>query len=675
MTLCVTIARSAVSRQKAEHAALAKAGAKLVELRLDWIKGEVDVARLLADRPTPVVVTCRRREDGGRWMGSEDDRLKLLRAAILEGPEFVDLERDAAGKIPRFGKTKRVVSHHDMKATPGSLELAELHGKLAAADADVVKLVTLAEGVEDNAALIAVQKKAKLPTIAFCMGEWGLPSRVACCRFGAPWTYCAFTADREIAPGLPSHKQMRAVYRAHRVGKSTRLFGVLGDPVEHSLSPHLHNAAFRAAKVDGCYLPVRVPAERFAEGVAALRDCGFGGFSVTIPHKQAALDFADKPDDAAKRIGAANTLWLDRSDEKPAWRAANTDRDAALASIDAAVKADDDEATAHRPPSDGAGVRRRRPRGRRGSHRGRLRRHRHRPDREEGARAGHGVRRHRGDVAEPPHASGRHRRELHAGGDVAEDGRVPAARKRDPAAVRRIRHDLQPPPHPAAEAREGPRLPRRQRRRDVRPPGGGAVHAVHRAAGAEGRHAGGVRCGDGGGEVTAPRGVISLVGPRGSGKSTVGRLLAAALGVTFADSDEEIETRDGRPIPAIFAADGEAGFRAIEAEAVVSLLDRGPLVLATGGGVILNPETRRRLREAGEVVYLHADAATLHARTAGDPNRPALTDLPAQEEVAAVLAVRGPLYRQAATITVPATGSPEDVRDRILAQLAAGDDD
>ena len=345
MTLCVTIARSAVSRQKAEHAALAEAGAKLVELRLDWIKGEVDVARLLADRPTPVVVTCRRREDGGRWAGGEEDRLKLLRSAILAGPEFVDLEADIAEKVPRFGKTKRVVSHHDMKGTPGSLELGQIHAKLAAADADVVKLVTLAGGVADNAALIGVQKKAKLPTIAFCMGEWGLPSRVACCRFGAPWTYCAFTADREIAPGLPDHRTMRRVYRAHRVGKSTPLFGVLGDPVEHSLSPHLHNAAFRAAGLDGCYLPVRVPAERFAEGVAALRDCGFSGFSVTIPHKRAALSFAEKPDDAATRIGAANTLWLDEAGGKPAWRAANTDRDAALASIESAVKAGDPDAT------------------------------------------------------------------------------------------------------------------------------------------------------------------------------------------------------------------------------------------------------------------------------------------------------------------------------------------
>ena len=345
MTLCVSIARSAVSRQKAEHAALAKAGAKLVELRLDWIKGEVDVARLLEDRPTPVVVTCRRRADGGRWMGSEEDRLKLLRAAILAGPEFVDLEGDIAENVPRFGKTKRVVSHHDMKGTPGSIELEEIHSKLAAADADVVKLVTLAEGVEDNATLIGVQKKAKLPTVAFCMGEWGLPSRVACCRFGAPWTYCAFTDDREIAPGLPSHRQMRRVYRAHRVGKKTRLFGVLGDPVGHSLSPHLHNAAFRAAQVDACYLPVRVPADRFGEGVAALRECGFEGFSVTIPHKHAALAFADEPDDAAKKIGAANTLWRVEAGGKRVWRAANTDRDAALAPIQAAMEAGEKGAT------------------------------------------------------------------------------------------------------------------------------------------------------------------------------------------------------------------------------------------------------------------------------------------------------------------------------------------
>ena len=345
MTLCVTIARSAVPRVRAEHAALAEGGAKLVELRLDWLKGAVDVPALLKDRPTPVVVTCRRREDGGRWSGSEEDRLKLLRAAVLTEAEFVDLEADAAEQIRRFGKTKRVVSHHDLKGTPGSIELGEIHAKLAAADADVVKLVTTAEGLGDNSRVVKVGAQAKVPTIAFCMGEWGLPSRIATCKFGAPWTYASFSSSRTIAPGMPGHGEMRRVYRAHRVGKNTRLFGVLGDPVAHSLSPHLHNAAFRAAKVDACYLPVRVPEDGFDEGVAALGEMGFEGFSVTIPHKRAALRFAEKPSDAATRIGAANTLWRDRSGEKPVWRAANTDHDAALESLSAAVRENDADAT------------------------------------------------------------------------------------------------------------------------------------------------------------------------------------------------------------------------------------------------------------------------------------------------------------------------------------------
>ena len=345
MTLCVTIARSAVPRVRAEHAALAEAGAKLVELRLDWLKGDVDVAALLKDRPTPAILTCRRREDGGRWSGSEEARLKLLRAAIVAGADFVDLEADVAETVPRFGKTKRVVSHHDFKGTPGSLELAEIHKKLAAADADVVKLVTTAEGVEDNARVVKVGAKSKVPTVAFCMGEWGLPSRVATCKHGAPWTYASFSSSRSIAPGMPGHAEMRRVYRAHRVGKKTRLFGVLGDPVAHSLSPHLHNAAFRAAGVDACYLPVRASAEEFPEAVAALAEIGFEGFSVTIPHKQAALTFAEAPTDAAKRIGAANTLWLDRTGEKPTWRAANTDHDAALASLTAAVRENDPDAS------------------------------------------------------------------------------------------------------------------------------------------------------------------------------------------------------------------------------------------------------------------------------------------------------------------------------------------
>ena len=348
MPLCVSIARSHPARVRAEHAALAEAGAKLVEYRLDWFKGKFDVGALIADRPTPVVLTCRRKEDGGRWSGSEEDRLALLRQAILAGPEFVDLEGDVAAKVPRFGKTRRVVSHHDTGGTPPAAELAKLHKTLAAADADVVKLVTTAGGVEDNLRVLKVGRAAKVPTIAFCMGEFGLASRVLTCANGAPWTYASFSADRTLAPGMPDFATMRAVFRAHRVKKTTRFFGVLGDPVAHSLSPHLHNAAFRAAGFDGCYLPLRVAAEEFPSAVPALAEMGFEGFSVTIPHKSAARKLAtggaNEATDAARRIGAANTLTVATADGKRVWHAANTDHDAALASLLAEIRREEPDA-------------------------------------------------------------------------------------------------------------------------------------------------------------------------------------------------------------------------------------------------------------------------------------------------------------------------------------------
>lgn len=168
-----------------------------------------------------------------------------------------------------------------------------------------------------------------------------------------------------------------------------------------------------------------------------------------------------------------------------------------------------------------------------------------------------------------------------------------------------------------------------------------------------------------------PGGVISLVGARGSGKSTVGRLLAEALGRSFADADAELERVVGKTIPEVFAQHGEPAFRALEAEVVAALLERENLVLATGGGAVLLEPTRAKLAAAGPVVYLHADAATLHARTAADADadRPPLTDLPPADEAAAVLARRDPLYRQVATLTVDATAPPADVVAAVAGQL------
>ncbi|MEC7447701.1 MAG: type I 3-dehydroquinate dehydratase, partial [Planctomycetota bacterium] len=113
--ICVSIGRGRHRMLMQEHAELAKQDVKLVELRLDYIRRSVDLGRLLEDRPTPVIATCRRPTDGGKWRGSERDRIMLLRAAIVNGADYVDLEHDIAGQIQRYGSTKRIVSYHNFR--------------------------------------------------------------------------------------------------------------------------------------------------------------------------------------------------------------------------------------------------------------------------------------------------------------------------------------------------------------------------------------------------------------------------------------------------------------------------------------------------------------------------------------------------------------------------------
>src|SRR5687768_3833172 len=140
--ICVSIGRGRHRHVLAEHKHLVEQGAQLIELRLDYVRGQVNLKRLLDNRPGPVVITCRREADGGRYTGTEEARRMLLRSAIVAGVEYVDLEEDIAKSIPRYGKTKRIISLHDFEKTPD--DLPAIHARLAALDADIVKIATMA---------------------------------------------------------------------------------------------------------------------------------------------------------------------------------------------------------------------------------------------------------------------------------------------------------------------------------------------------------------------------------------------------------------------------------------------------------------------------------------------------------------------------------------------------
>ena len=312
--LCVTIARTRHKQTIAEHLEVAEAGGKLVELRLDYIGRSIDLARLLKNRPTPVVVTCRRKEDGGRWDRTEEERLMLLRSAIAMGVEYVDLEEDIATKIPRYGKTKRIISLHNFEGTPANLET--LHAGLAKLDADIVKIAAQANSFSDTIRMLQLMESASVPTIGISMGDYGTPSRILATRYGAPFTFCVFNTERKVAPGQLSFDQMQNVYRADTIDSETKLYGVVADPVAHSYSPLIHNASFLANNLNYRYMPFRVPAEELGIFLSWCKEAKIGGLSVTIPHKQNILPMLTQAESAAQGIGACNTVVFVNNEEQ-----------------------------------------------------------------------------------------------------------------------------------------------------------------------------------------------------------------------------------------------------------------------------------------------------------------------------------------------------------------------
>ena len=190
-----------------------------------------------------MVISCRRPADGGKWAGSEEQRQLLLRTAIAEGVEYIDLEDDIAAGVPRFGKTKRIVSFHDFRKTPDNLD--EIHRRLSQCDPDIVKISTMANHPSDNVRILDMVRKAKVPTIGLGMGDIGVPTRILAGKFGAPHTYATFHHERALAPGQLSFEHMTQVYRYDQINAETEVYGVVADPIGHSLSPLIHNAAFR----------------------------------------------------------------------------------------------------------------------------------------------------------------------------------------------------------------------------------------------------------------------------------------------------------------------------------------------------------------------------------------------------------------------------------------------
>jgi 3-dehydroquinate dehydratase/shikimate dehydrogenase len=304
--ICVVVGRTRHKMVQAEIAEAVRRGARLVEVRLDFLAKAPDFKRLLADKSCAMMATVRRPLDGGRWGGTEPERQTLLRQAIVGGFDWVDLETDVADAVRRFGKVKRLVSYHNMHEVPSDLE--KIHERMCRQDADVVKIAVRAQQPEDNLRVLRLVKDAPVPTIAFCMGDLSMPSRVLCLKYGAPFTYAAFNPERGISPGLPSLDELKHVYHVDAINEETQVHGLIGDPVAHSLGPLIHNAAFHSQRINAVYLPFRVPRGQLDSFLKHFEELGVRGYSVTIPHKEAAALAATQREPSVALTQAANTL-------------------------------------------------------------------------------------------------------------------------------------------------------------------------------------------------------------------------------------------------------------------------------------------------------------------------------------------------------------------------------
>lgn len=332
--ICVTIGCRAIRDLVAEQSRLVAEGAELCEFRLDWLDQPVDLAEIFAKRAGPAVFTFRRPEDGGHHPVDEPYRRRLLVAAMQAGAEYVDMEEDAAAAIPRTGNARRIVSMHDFSGTPG--DLAGIHARLAAQDADIVKLATKAVTTHDVTRMLRLVRTASVPTVGLCMGELGMPSRLLAARAGAPLMYAAAAMGQHLAPGQLTFREMTDLYRYNTIGPQTEVYGVIGDPIGHSRSPQVHNAAFAALGLNAVYIPFRVPPADLPAFLDDAPELGLQGLSVTIPHKEAVLSAVTDAEEAVREIGAANTLqWKDGH-----VFACNTDQAAAIDSLVAAMDAD-----------------------------------------------------------------------------------------------------------------------------------------------------------------------------------------------------------------------------------------------------------------------------------------------------------------------------------------------
>jgi len=296
----------------------------LLELRADFLRPEeaVRAGALLRNVDLPVILTVRRVQEGGTFTGDERDRIQLISRIGSAGFAFLDLEEDCEApgleKQVHEAGTGIIRSFYDRDGVPR--DLTQRMAALARGAQEIPKAAVTPRGARDLLRLLeAFEELGPTPKVLLGMGPYGFPTRVLAPKLGSLFCYSS-PPDVSAAPGHLDPGTLDEIFRYHLIGKATEVFGVIGNPVMHSLSPRIHNAGFAAVGRDAVYLPFLV--DDLAAFLEVADRLGIRGLSVTIPHKEGIIPALERPDQSVRAMGACNTARR-RSDGK--WEGTNTD--------------------------------------------------------------------------------------------------------------------------------------------------------------------------------------------------------------------------------------------------------------------------------------------------------------------------------------------------------------
>jgi 3-dehydroquinate dehydratase/shikimate dehydrogenase len=287
-----------------------------LEFRLDYFsKPGLAIPRIKrfieSHHGTIAIATCRRVASGGKFRGSIASQLDILNKAAAAGCQMVDVELQTATKVKPEqlqklrARAALILSFHDFRATK---KLDETLEKMLAFPADFYKVVSTATTLADNVTMIKflAREGDRHSLIGMCMGEQGMISRVLGVRAGSMFTFASAGTGQETAPGQITAQELRSVYRIDQVDVATRIYGVVGDPIAHSLSPAIMNAAFRRENVNAVYLALH--AKTLKDLLSCVKEIPIHGLSVTMPYKEVILPHLDNTDSHTTKIGACNTV-------------------------------------------------------------------------------------------------------------------------------------------------------------------------------------------------------------------------------------------------------------------------------------------------------------------------------------------------------------------------------